>query len=339
MSAKRFWDHALMGARWLAEHQNPDGSWIGLDDPKMDAFYKGSWALTLTGRPAAVQRLLNYAGQLFLTEDGDFLPRQHPWHSTVHYPYANAYFIVGSIMAGRYEITAPAVRFLLSQQNTDHGGFYALRTEPGQKNRCDTMSAGAAGVACLAAGQVEAARRVADYLAHLIELQPAPNDRFFTTIEADGKLGTEPQDDAEAWWRIIDTHTENQCWYAVGLPLAFLIQLAEATGKPHHRELARWFFDFQSRCTGPWDGGSSGKGGWACAMLYRITGEPHYRDIAFHVANHIVARQNADGGWTSSAPKDSTGPSRLRNMDLDATAELTLWLALISTHVLARDET
>ena len=223
MTAQSFWEHALMGSRWLVEHQSPDGSWIGLDNPKMDAFYKGSWTLTLTGQPMAAQRLLNYARQHFLTVDGDFLPREHPWHTAVHYPYANAYFIIGSMIAGRYEITTPAVQFLLSQQDPDRGGFYSLRAKPAQKNRCDTMSTGAAGVACLAAGQIEAARRAADSLAHMIELQPTPADRFFTTIEANGKLGTAPKDADEAWWRIIDTHAENQCWYAVGLPFAFLI--------------------------------------------------------------------------------------------------------------------
>ena len=114
--------------------------------------------------------------------------------------------------------------------------------------------------------------------------------------------------------------------------------MAEATGETRYRELAQWFFDFQLRCVDPWDGGSSGKGGWGCAMLYRITGETRYRDIAFHVANKIVARQNADGSWTSSSSGYSqAGPLGLTNMDLDATAELTLWLTLITSNVLARD--
>lgn len=338
MTAKQFWEHALRGSRWLVEHQNLDGSWIGLSDPKVDAFYKGSWALTLTGQPAAAHRSLNYAGQHFLTADGDFLPRGHPWHSEVHYLYANAYSIIGSMVAGRYEIAMPAARFLLGQQDPDHGGFYSRRTEPGQKNLSDTMSAGAAGVACLAAGQMDAARRVGDYLAHIVELQPAPDDRFFTTVEADGRLGTEIKDADEAWWRIIETRTENQCWYAVGLPFAFLIRLAEATGKARYRDLAQWYLNFQRRCVDPWDGGSSGKAGWGCAMLYRITGETRHRDIAFHVADNILAKQNADGSWVSSSEGyGQADQPALTNADLDVAAEYTLWLALIAANVLARD--
>ena len=339
MTAEKFREYALMGSRWLAEHQNLDGSWIGLSDPKVDAFYKGSWALTMTGQLAAAHRSLNYARQHFLTADGDFLPRGHPWHSSVHYLYANAYFIIGSMAAGRYETAMPAVRFLLSQQDPDHGGFYSRRTEAGKKELSDTMSAGAAGVACLAAGRIDAARRVADHLAHIVDLQPAPDERFFTTIEADGALGTEMQSDDEAHWRIIETKTENQCWYAVGLPFAFLVRMTEATGAARYRDLAQWYFDFQLRCVDPWDGGSSGKAGWGCAMLYRITGETRYRDIAFHVANNIVSRQNADGSWVSSAQGYGAGEqAALTNADLDVTAEFTLWLTLISSNVLARDE-
>lgn len=340
MTAQQLWEYALMGSRWLVEHQNLDGSWAGLSDPKVDAFYKGSWALTLTGQLTAAHRSLNCAQQHFLTADGDFAPRGHPWHTNVHYVYANVYFIIGSMLAGRYEIAMPAVHFLLSQQDPDHGGFHSRRTEAGQKELCDTMSAGAAGVALLAAGQIDTARRVADFLSYIVDLQPAPDDRFYATVEADGQLGTKMKDDDEAWWRIIDAHTENQCWYAVGLPFAFLIRLTEATGEARYRDLAQWYFDFQLRCVDPWDGGSSGKAGWGCAMLYRITGATRYRDIAFHVANNILARQNDDGSWVTV--EEGYGEANelvLTNADFDATSEFTLWLALIAANVMARDDT
>jgi hypothetical protein len=338
MTAKKFWKHALIGRRWLVKHQNPDGSWIGLDGPKVDAYYKASWALMATGQPTAAHRALNYAQQHFLTADGDFLPRGHPWLTEVHYLYPNAYLIIGSMIAGRYEIATPGIRFLLSNQNPDHGGFYSRRTDPGQRNLSDTMSAGAAGLACLAAGEIDAARRVADYLAYIVDLQPAPDDRFFTTIEADGRLRTDVKDDAESFLRIIDVQKENQCWYAVGLPFAYLSQLAEATCEARYRELAQWYFDFQLRCVDPWDGLSSGKAGWGCAMLYRITGEERYRDIALHIAHKIISRQNPDGGWGSFRKGfGRAGQPALTSQDVDLTAEFTLWLSLISTNVLARD--
>ncbi|MFZ5917358.1 MAG: hypothetical protein ACOYZ7_10520 [Chloroflexota bacterium] len=339
MTATKIWEHALLGSRWLVEHQNPDGSWKGLDAPKADAFYKGGWPLLLTGQPAAAHRLLNYAKQHFLTAEGDFIPRGHPWHTSVHYVYANVYFIVASVLAGRYELATPALRFLQSMQDSEHGGFYSRRPAEGQRELCDTMSAGAAGVALLAAGQTDAARRVADFLARIVELQPTPDERFFTTVEADGRLGAVMQNDDESRWRIIETRLSNQCWYAVGLPLAFLVRFAQATGEARYRDLAQWYFDFQTRCVDPWDGGSSGKAGWACAMLYRITGETRYRDIAFHIANNIMGKQGDDGSWASfvGGGYSEGGKQTLTDSAFDVTSEFTLWLALIAANVLARD--
>ena len=338
MTAQEYWERALQGGKWLAEQQNPDGSWKELSDPMVDAFYKGGWPLVLTGHTAAAHRALSYTREHFMTAGGDFLPRHHPWHTNVHYLYPNAYFIVGAMMAGRYEVAMPAIDFMLSQQDGGHGGFYTRRTEPGQKQMCDTMSSGAAGMALLAGGQVQAARRTADFFARMIELQPDPGARFYTTVEADGSLGTEMQDDTEPFWRIVDTKIENQCWYAVGLPFAFLVRLAEATGEAQHQELAQWYFDFQERCVDPWDGGSSGKAGWGCAMLYRITGEQKYREIALHVAGNIASQQDDDGSWILRAGGYSEGDERtLANAAFDVTSEFTLWLAVIAANVMARD--
>jgi len=332
LTPKQILERALVGSRWLVERQNQDGSWKGLSDPKVDAFYKSCWALMETGQAAAAYRALTYVRQHFLTSEGDFLERSHPWHITGHYPYVNSYLIVGSMLAGRYNISMPAVSFLLTQQ-ASHGGFYSRFTSPGGKEIADTVSSGIAGIACLAAGKIEEARHVADYLSYIVKLQPASNDRFFTTVNADGQLYTEPKDDHDAFLRIIDTRKADQCWFAMGLPFAFLIRLADAANDTRYLELAQWYFDLQKRCISPWDGYSSGKAAWGCAMLYRITGETRYRDIAMHVAKHIMAMQKTDGSWVSGQNKQQG----LINEDIDLTAEFTLWLSLISANILSQD--
>lgn len=156
---------------------------------------------------------------------------------------------------------------------------------------------------------------------------------FYTCIEADGNLGTDFADEAEHQWRVIYTHTDDQCWYAVGLPFAFLVQMAEATGESEFREAVQSYFSFQENCKGPWDGGSSGKAGWGCSMLYRITGENKYRDIALYIASRFASEQQSDGSWISGGKDTGT----LTNADFDATAELSLWLALIAANVATRD--
>lgn len=335
VTPKQIWERALAGARWLVQHQNQDGSWVGLKDQKVGAFYKASWAFSETGQSAAAHRALNYVHRHFFTEAGDFLYSQPAGVGSLlgSYPYVNSYIIIGSMRAGRYDIALPAVSFLLARQAADHGGFYSRLTQQGVKTMADTISSATAGIACLAAGELEAARRVADYLGRMVRLQPRPDDRFFTTIDAEGRLYTNVKDDDDAFLRTIDTGKADQCWYAVGLPLAFLVLLESATSDTRYRELAQWYFDFQERCVNPWDGYSSGKAGWGCAMLYRVTGELRYRDIALHVAQSIMDRQRRDGSWLSGKSKQG----ELTDPDFDLTGEFTLWLSLISSNVLARD--
>jgi hypothetical protein len=165
----------------------------------------------------------------------------------------------------------------------------------------------------------------------MIDLQPDPDHRFYTRLDFGGKLLADFSDE-DAFASVIDTQAPDQCWYAVGLPFAFLIQLHSASGEGRYGAHARWLFDFQLRCVNPWDGGSSGKAGWACAMLYRITGESRYRDVALRVGRYIVDRQDDDGGWTHAF-----GDGSITNAAMDVSAEYSLWCALIAANLLVRD--
>lgn len=334
-TASDYWQCALRGSRWIVDNQQLDGSWIGLETSHIDAYYKGSWALSLTGNAANAGRQLNYVQQHFLQSDGDFLPRGDDYHVDVMYLYSNAYFIAGSMSAGRFDVAVPAVRFLLTQQSQMHGGFYSRRVRPGETDVCDTVSTSAGGVAALVAGQLDAARRAAEHLHQVMQMQPAPNDVFYTTVDGHGELIT----DEDARYRVIDTRVANQMWFAVGLPFAFAVKMWEATGEARYRDLAQTYFEFQERCVDPWDGSSSGKAGWGCAMLFRMTGLPKYREIALHIAGQIASSQDPDGSWLSFRAEGYGSGDRipLSDSNLDVTQEYVLWLALIASNLLARD--
>ena len=180
---------ARRGVEWLLGQQSPDGSWRALDKAPIDAYYKAAWAFNITGQPAAAERALNYVRQNLLQPDGDLLPRNDPWYVTVHYQYANAWIVIGAQKQGRYDVSMPALKFLLTQQDPSHGGFYSLKSNAGEKKRSDTMSSGISGIACLATGQIDAARKLAGHLQKIAEMQPEPQSRFYLTIEADGSDG------------------------------------------------------------------------------------------------------------------------------------------------------
>lgn len=340
MNAHEIVTHAEQGSDWLRDQQTQDGGWRQLGDPYIDAFYKGAWAFATTGRLGAAHRLLTHVRDTFLEPHGDLEPRGLPMFRDIHPLYPNAYVVTGSVLCSRYDVATPTTRYLVARQHPGTGGFYSQRDASGDTSRTDTMSTSAAGVACLAAGELNAARRAGDYLEALVERQPAPDDGFYYTVSPGDDLRTSFDDEGEAWWGVVRTDEPDQCWYAVGLPFAFLIQLAEATGSNRYREAAEWYFDFQRSCVNPWSGPSSGKAAWGTAMLYRITGEERYRQIAVDIAESVMIEgQNDDGSWVSDqdAGYAGSGTPELENVDFDITAEYTLWLALIGANLLARD--
>ncbi len=335
-------DAARRSKDWLLGLQKADGGWKPLKNPPVDAFYKVGAMFNLMGETMAAERTFDYVKAHLLQPDGDFGPRENPWHVSVHYQYANGWLLLGAQRQGRYDIAEPAMRFLLTQQDPDHWGFYSEKSVAGQKQRSDTMSSGIAGIALLAAGQMDAARKVAAHFERIIEMQPAPAERFYLTINADGKLGTAFPEN-EAIWRVLETKQKDQCWYAVGLPFTFGLLMHQATGEARYLKLAQWFFDFQRRCVNPWDGGSSGKAAWGCAMRYREAGDASDREIALQVARLYLSMQTAEG-WYGFGDKKAYGGKSAAGVDLqfgpgefDGIAELTVWLKLVGSHLLARD--
>lgn len=341
---KKCLETATRGVNWLLSQQNPDGSWKALDKAPIDAYYKAAWAFNITGQTTAAERVISYVKHNLLQPDGDLLPRNDPWYVSVHYQYANAWVITGSQKQGRYDVSVPALKFLLTQQDPSHGGFYSLKGSATDRKRSDTMSSGISGIALLATGQLDAARRLADHFKWMADMQPEPQSKFYLTVDPNGRLVTEFPSD-EAFWRVVDTKRRDQCWYAVGLPFTFTMLLHQATGDKRYADTSKWYFDFQSRCVNPWDGGSSGKAGWGCSVLYRITGEERYRDIALQVAKNQMNSQLPDGSFAWKVPGQgygaATAPSpqqrKLTNDDFDIATEFVVWQSLIGSNLLARD--
>lgn len=320
------------GAKWLSEHQTDSGSWHGINTPNVDGYYKSIWALAHTGYPDEAHVALEYVTGEFLNDKGNLTGREDFGLSDVHHLYPNFYVIRGSAGIDRYDVAELCLRFLSNQQDSEFGGFYSDVTS---RRLLDTVSCGAAGLACLARGRLDAAIRAGEFLQHLHEQQRPIGDEFYTTMTAGGDLLRTGFDDKYRWWRSVDANESGQCWYAVGLPFSFIVQLAEATGREQFFDLAESLFDFQQACTSAWSGGSSGKGGWGCAMLYRLTGQHKYRDAALTVGEYLISRQSEDGGWL---PQSAENSDELTNLFYDTTAEFTLWQSLIAANLAGHRE-
>ncbi|MHB1294463.1 MAG: hypothetical protein ACYC4R_05655 [Anaerolineae bacterium] len=332
METQGLWECARRGAAWLIAQQDADGGYRAVPEPMADAYYKSAWALQLLGEPAAAHRTLNYARRRLLQPNGDLAPREHPWHREVHYLYANAYFVLGGAHLGRYDVSEPALRYLLSLQSPVTGAFASTPPTGGMPLRYDSISTAAGGLACLAAGRLEQARAAGNWLMRLLARQPEPATAFYGTVAAGDALVTR-YSDGQAAWRVVRTDHAGQIWYMVGLPFAFLVLLAQATGSAEHLEGAHHYLAFQESCVEPWSGPSSGKAGWGCAALYRLTGEARLREIALGIGAYMAGFQLGDGSFSLTPVEGKLQDRPLAPGDFDLTAEYTLWLGEIAANL------
>ncbi|MGV7222927.1 MAG: hypothetical protein ACQ9MH_15535 [Nitrospinales bacterium] len=323
MTLEKYRKFAYESAQWLANRQNLDGSIDPAEDGLIDVFYKIPTALALNGFTDKAERLLEFVLNRNMTLDGDFPePRGFGWYSTVHYPYQNGYLIMAAQRLGRFDISYPAAKFLITQQDSKHFGVYSSRVSLGERGESDTVSTSISGLSWVFTGNLEPARKAATWLEWMLDSQPDLGKGFYCTLNEQGELITSyPEDESQR--RFIGTQEPDQIWYFAGLAIAFLAELYLATGTSHYLELSERYNDFLESCTEAHHGPSSGKQGWGAALLYRITKKERYLKIALDVADYVVGRRpDGQANWGSTDGNITPG-------DCDLTGEYSMWLIKI----------
>jgi hypothetical protein len=325
MALEKYRKAAHESAQWLADRQNADGSIDPAEGGLIDVFYKIPMALLLEGFAEKAERLLEFVRGKNMTPDGDFPePRGHAWFRAGHYPYPNGYLIMAAQRLGRFDISYPAARFLITQQDSKHFGVYSSRVPLGDRGESDAVSTSIAGLSWVFTGHLEPARKAATWLEWMLDNQPDPGKGFFATMNEQGKpITSYPEDEAPR--RFIGTQKPDQIWYFAGLPIPFLAELYLATGESHYLELSQRYNDFLESCTDAHHGPSSGKQGWGAALLYRITREDRYLKTALDIADYILdKRPDGQVYWDWGTGEGSITPA-----DCDLTGEYSMWLAKI----------
>jgi rhamnogalacturonyl hydrolase YesR len=155
----------------------------------------------------------------------------------------------------------------------------------------------------------------------LMDLQPNYPAQMHTTYSRAKGIHTEPDpgDDVRRYIFNLDATTDER-FFNPGIAAGFLARLYMATGEDQWLQLAKEYM----RCC---DNASdylytilrAGKTGWAAALLYTLTGERKYRDIAVRIGETLLRTQAESGYWSGLDSIEET-PSYGR------TAEMTIWL-------------
>ena len=154
----------------------------------------------------------------------------------------------------------------------------------------------------------------------MMDDQPNYPEEMWTVYSRESGLITEVRDGDDFRYVLTRDESRDQSFFHPGIAAGFLSRLYMATGEEEWLDLARRYMlfcdyvgDYHFRLL------RAGKVGWAASMMYTLTGETRYRDMAVRVGDNLIDAQSPNGAWEWAA----SGRAGYNN---DATAELVVWL-------------
>jgi hypothetical protein len=307
-----------LGARYLLGHLHADGSFGDLEKGVTE-YYKVPAAFLVSGHSHEASQLLNWIRRNGLNEGGDFGPR--PAQDSYYYIYYNAWVIKAAHRMGQFDLSQRGMDFLLDFCDTTSGGFYSSRTERAAETEQDLWVVAGAGWSALYTGRLDVATNVGQWMARLMSEQPNYPEMLYSVYSRATGLITEVLDGDDFRYVLTRDESRDQSFYHPGIAAGFLARLYQCTGDSQWLALAREYLRFAEH-VGEYHFQllRAGKIGWAASVLYTLTGEATYRDMAIRVGDQLVDQQTPEGYWNWPAADGTLEPNN------DITAEMVVWL-------------
>lgn len=290
------------GVEYILGHSNTDGSFGPVQDGFF--FYRLPWTFLVAGETRAALNICSWVRQNMLTEEGDF--DKGVRKLTDAYAYRNATFIYGAHMARQYDLSVACMPFLLSLQDPSSGGFANDMTSTGPSDTMDVPYTVGSGLACIATGNLVAAKKVYYYLDNLWSQQDElPHRLYYNLSKRTQKVVREFPPEDSRHHVVIAQEPVHQRWTVGGIASAFLSRLYMADRKPAYVSLARKYMQFSMESTdAQFQFAPVCKSGWGSSLLYQITGDAAYRDWTLRMGDWFSDTQSKDGSWFNTFPGD-----------------------------------
>ncbi len=307
------------GGRYLLEQVREDG---GFGDPELGVteYYKVPAAFLSCGMTATASRLLNWIRRNGFLPDGDFGPCPAEAQESYYYTYHNAWVIKAAQRLGAFDLAQRGMDFLLEYRDRTSGGFYMHPLRRKSDSVQDLWVVAGCGLCAIYTGRQDVAKGVGRWMRWLMEAQPDFPEALWTVYSRKRGVITEIPEGDEFRYVLTGDESRDQSFYHPGIAAGFLCRLYMFTGEEEWLDLARRYMlfcdhvgDYHFRLL------RAGKVGWAAAMLYTLTGQAKYREMAIRVGDNLVAAQRDDGAWAWP----ELGITEPHN---DITAELVVWL-------------
>jgi hypothetical protein len=196
----------------------------------------------------------------------------------------------------QFDLSMGGMRFLLTLQDPDSGGFFNRRDQMDASGMQDVWNSSQAGLTCLVTGHVEEALATAAFLERVYDLQPDVKHRLYNVYSPSRGLVTDPVEGEEKPF-VVDASKPAQYYFQPGIAAAFLCRVYMGTGEKKHLNLARKYIGFVEGCKHLYSAPQVCKVGWGAALLYQTTKEARYYHLAQNVAQYLVDHQFPEGYW------------------------------------------
>lgn len=288
---------------WLESRFENEAAWAGSSLP-LDAYHKVPYLLLVTGRLELCRTALSRIRSRLLTAQGSLLRVPAAKDAPLQPASVNhtAWITLAAHLSGRLDISYPTAGFLASCQGRSTGGVHES-TDGGPAPDADVRTTACAGLAYLACGYLEEARRAGTFLARTVMLQ-AEEKRFHVRANSLGRpVRNFPREEADSYV-LARARGRAELSY-LGMPMVFLVRLHLATGEQEWVEAAADYFTVAEQYgRNGWTGTDTGSVAWGAAALYDLTRRRFYYDAAEAITQSLTKRLRSDGRWRSRAESD-----------------------------------
>ena len=286
-------------------------------------YYKHPMMYWLAGNILKADRIMSHIKITYLQSSGDFFPKNTEEDVKSlnrayqeFYAYTNGWVVRAAYQLERKDIAASALPYLLRYQDNATGGFYTHNIK-NQDGVTDVITTAHIGLVSLEAGYKNEAIRAGDYLCETLRLQPNLARGFYLRRGAYGECVTAFDKQAAPMF-FIDKAKENQLYFMIAYPIAFLTELYQSTQLQKYLDSAIAYADFALAChPSVFSCELSHKLAWALIKLYEVTEKDYYFDASKCICEYFMAQQDRSGLWYSNDLVKS----------YDQSAEIVCWFS------------
>ncbi|MHB1134391.1 MAG: prenyltransferase/squalene oxidase repeat-containing protein [Chloroflexota bacterium] len=309
------------GRDWALSYLQDDGSFKG-SERTVAGPYKGPQSLLICGNVLQADRALKYLAANFFV-DGNFNTAADDQGESAN--YRNAWLCWGAQSLGAFQFSYRAADYLQSQQHSELGGISLRPRSVGGVLEWGTTAIGI--VALVACGRLAAATKGAEFLARVLDLQPQLEARLCLRTTPTGELLSDP---GATDYAAIHLQEPAQIYWYFGVAMAALGRLYAATSERRWLDTAEKVFRLTT-ISHPdvYRALTSAKVGWGAAVLYQLTGEKRFAEVASGIADYVVEEQTREGLWLRKPQYQSVAQQPFVP-SLDTTLERCLWLREIA---------